>query len=602
MLMRLFPGALACLLVAWLGGQAAAAELRLAGIFGDSVVLQRDQPLTIWGWASGDQAVSVQFAGQTVNATSDAEGGWQAVLSPLPANQQGQTLTVRSGDETVVLENVVVGDVWHASGQSNMAMTVAAVARRLEAAKQHVATADLPNIRFRRVQGDAARQPLKDVPQGSGWTVCSSQTVAGFSAAAFYFARELHSQVNVPIGIIDTSRGGTPIEPFIPAEAFQSHPTLKREWTLGQHDDLQGIWDLPGGVRARDANWLPARLFHSRLAPLAKFSVRGTIWYQGESNCGVGEDPRDYQHKMRALITGWRSAFGNEAMPFYFVQLPGSGAGPAWPYLREQQRLSLGLPHTGMVVTIDLLDKDIHPPNKVDVGRRLARWALADSYGRDIVASGPVFERAEFSGATATVHFSRCDEGLMLAGKQGLAEPKPTPDAELSHFEVADADGNWHAAKANIDGQTVNVTCGAVDRIVAVRYGYAINPQHCHLANVQGLPASPFCSDADLCAVSQGRRSLRERNVKQRELRKATRTTLSNANYSRRHVLFAERITTMASRRCCLAARLFEGCDFVFVLECLSDIVQAVQQAVAAMGFDIKAAVKAFAVADRLVF
>lgn len=498
MLLRLLRIALPCWVACSIGIHSADAQLRLAGIFGDSMVLQRDQPLAVWGWAEPEQKVVVQFADQSVNATSDAEGGWQVTLTPLAISRQGQSLTVRSGDKSITLQDVVVGDVWHASGQSNMAMTVGAVAQRLDAAKQHIAAADLPNVRFRRVHGDASKQPLPDVPEGNGWTVCSPQSVAGFSAAAFYFARDLHQQLEVPMGIIDTSRGGTPIEPFIPGPAFQSHATLQREWALGQQDDLQGIWTLPGGVRARDANWLPARLFHSRLAPLTQFKVRGTIWYQGESNCGVGEDPRDYQHKMRALISGWRSAFGNEAMPFYFVQLPGSGAGPGWPYLREQQRLSGDLPHTGMVVTIDLLDGDIHPPNKVDVGKRLARWSLADTYGRDVVASGPVFERAEFSGATATVHFSDCDEGLMLAVKEGLAEPKPTPDAELSHFEVADAQGVWHAAKAKIDGQTVNVTCEAVERVVAVRYGYEVNPQHCHLYNRQGLPASPFCSDVRL--------------------------------------------------------------------------------------------------------
>lgn len=498
MLLRLLRIALPCWAACSIGIHSADAQLRMAGIFGDSMVLQRDQPLTLWGWVGPNQKVNVQFDAQSVDATSDADGAWQVVLSPLSINRQGQPLSVHSGDEAIKFTDVVVGDVWHASGQSNMAMNVGAVANRMEEAKQHIAAANLPSLRFRRIHGNASKQPLPDVPQANGWTVCSPQTAASFSAAAFYFARHLHQQLDVPIGIIDTSRGGTPIEPFIPAEAFPSHPTLQREWDLGQQDDLQGIWALPGGVRARDANWLPARLFHSRLAPLTKFSVRGAIWYQGESNCGVGEDPRDYQHKMRALISGWRSAFGNEAMPFYFVQLPGSGAGPGWPYLREQQRLSGDLPHTGMVVTIDLLDNDIHPPNKVDVGKRLARWALADTYGRDVVATGPVFERAEFSGGTATVHFSGCDEGLMLAVKEGLAEPKPTPDAELSHFEVADAQGVWHAAKAKIDGQTVNVTCDAVDRVVAVRYGYELNPQHCHLCNSQGLPASPFCSDIRL--------------------------------------------------------------------------------------------------------
>jgi sialate O-acetylesterase len=159
-----------------------------------------------------------------------------------------------------------------------------------------------------------------------------------FSGVAFYFVRQLHRELGVPVGIIDSSRGGTPIEPFIPREAFGAHPTLRRELDLGDQCDLDGFWKLPGGVRARDANWLPGRLFNSRLAPLARFTVRGAIWYQGESNSGVGEDPRDYQHKMRALITGWRHAFGNEQMPVYFIQLPGSGAGSVVSSVRGGQQ------------------------------------------------------------------------------------------------------------------------------------------------------------------------------------------------------------------------------------------------------------------------
>jgi sialate O-acetylesterase len=224
-----------------------------------------------------------------------------------------------------------------------MAMTMGAVSRKLESAKQDIKAAALASIRFRRVKEDESRKPMNDIPEGTGWTVCSADTVAGFSAAAFYFARILHREVGVPVGIIDSSRGGTPIEPFIPREAFTSHPTLRRELELGDLEDLTGIWKLPGGVRARDTNWLPGRLFHSRIAPITRFAVRGVIWYQGESNCGDGEDPRDYRHKMRALINGWRSAIGEERLPFYFVQLPGSGAGVGWPYLREQRVLSARL-------------------------------------------------------------------------------------------------------------------------------------------------------------------------------------------------------------------------------------------------------------------
>ena len=198
---------------------------------------------------------------------------------------------------------------------------------------------------------------------------------------------------------------------------------------------------------------------------------------------------------MAALVNGWRNAMSAPDMPVYFVQLPGSGAGPGWPFLREEQRLSTTLPHTGMAVTIDLLDEDIHPPNKIDVGKRLAYWALAKTYGKGIPFSGPLFRNATISEGRVTVRFDYADSGLMVAVKEGLTPPLEASDVPLSHFEVADAEGQWHAAEAVIEGNTVVVVSDAVQAPVAARYGYAINPQHCNLYNRDGLPAAPFCSD-----------------------------------------------------------------------------------------------------------
>ncbi len=471
------------------------AELRLSGIFGDHMVLQREKPVNIWGWAGVGQKVTVDFAGQTVSGTAKGGGIWVIALNPLKASGKGRDLTVSCKRESKIVRDVLVGDVWHASGQSNMAMTVSAVARLLPEAKQHIAAANHSAIRFRRISENQSATPKDDLPTGSGWIVCSPSSAHRFSAAAFYFARELNAELGVPIGVIDTSRGGTPIEPYIPRAVMKSHRTLRREMDLGDMEDLRGIWKLKGGVRARDANWLPSRLFHSRLDPITRFAARGLIWYQGESNCGVGEDPRDYQYKMRALINGWRGAIGGKEMPVYFVQLPGSGARDGWPYLREEQRLSTDLPHTGMVVTIDLLDQDIHPPNKIDVGQRLARWALADEYGKSVPYSGPMFAGFEVSDGKVTVSFSHAESGLMVATKAGLADPKEAAVKELSHFELADKRGEWRAAEAIVRGKTVVVHSDAVSAPVAVRYGYANDPQHCNLYNRDGLPASPFVSD-----------------------------------------------------------------------------------------------------------
>jgi sialate O-acetylesterase len=480
--------------ICWGTTPAAHAGLGLAGIFSDHMVLQRERRVSIWGWGDKGKEVTVEFAGQSVSVTARDDGFWQTTLGPMKPSAEGRDLAVQCNGEQLLIHDVMVGDVWHASGQSNMEMTIAAVAERLPQTREDIAAAKLPAIRFRRIHENESAKPLADLPMRNGWTVCSPDTVGSFSAAAFYFARKLHGEVVVPIGVIDSSRGGTPIEPFIPRAAFQSHPTLRQELALGDKEDLRGLWKLPGGVRARDANWLPGRLFHSRLAPIANFAARGAIWYQGESNCGYGEDPREYQHKMRALINGWREALGDDALPIYFVQLPGSGARAGWPYLREQQRLAADLPHTGMVVTVDLRDGDIHPPNKIDVGERLARWALADEYGKKIAYSGPLFDRIEIVDGQVTVHFTHAEAGLVIATKDGIANPKESTETKLAHFELADKTGRWHAAEAIVQEKSVDVRSESVPEPVAVRYAYAIDPQRCHLYNRDGLPAAPFCS------------------------------------------------------------------------------------------------------------
>jgi sialate O-acetylesterase len=478
----------------------AAAEVRLSGVFADHMILQREQPVQIWGWADEDEdkTVRVRFAGQAVKTSVAADGTWTVTLNPLEATREGKPLRVESGDQSIVINNVLVGEVWHASGQSNMAMTVDAMARDLKNVKADIAAADLSSLRFCRINENESTKPLVDLRKQSTWTVCNPTTVSGFSGVAFYFARQLHRELGVPIGIIDSSRGGTPIEPYIPRAAFDAHPTLRRELELGDQGDLEGIWKLPGGVRARSATWLPGRLFHSRLSPISNYAVRGAIWYQGESNCGDREDPRDYQHKMRALINGWRTAFGNKNLPVYFVQLPGSGASEGWPYLREQQRLATDLPHTGMVVTIDIDGAGIHPANKIDVGYRLARWAMAKDYGKDIAFSGPMFDRQEIQGDKIVVHFKHAESGLMAATKDDLATPSETPGAGLSHFEVANRDGTWYPATGKLDGKTLVVTSSKLRLPIAVRYAYDVSPENCNLYNRAGLPASPFCSRPEL--------------------------------------------------------------------------------------------------------
>ncbi len=471
-----------------------AADLKLAAIFSDHMVLQNGVSVTVWGTADAGAMVSVAFAGQKQSAVADGEGRWLTKLDSLAVSEAPQTMVVSCGGMEQKCEDVLVGEVWHASGQSNMEMNVGSVAAGLEVVKAQMNQWNLPAIRFRSVKPGESATPLSEVAPGS-WQLCSPSTVTNFSAAAFFFARRLHAELKVPVGVIDTSRGGTPIEPYIPLEAFADHSTLRRELELGDQNDLAGLKALPGGVFARDANWLPGRLFNSRLAPLARFPVRGVIWYQGESNSGVEEDPREYEQKMRALMNGWRAAFHQEKLPFYFVQLPVGGAGDNWPQLREEQRRCAGLPHAGMAVTIDLEGSDIHPLNKVDVGERLAKWALAKDYGQPIAFSGPLFSRAEMADGKFLVHFEHVGSGLMVGKKVGLEVPVETPGIALKHFELQNEAGAWFPADAEIAGQVVIVKSAQVQNPRSVRYAFSKVPLGCNLYNRDGLPGAPFTTE-----------------------------------------------------------------------------------------------------------
>ncbi len=491
------------LLLVLIASASAHAEVRIAGIFNDHMVLQQNRPVTVWGWADQDIPVKVTFADRTAETVA-VEGAWSVTLPAMEAASTGSDLVVTSPGLTITVRDVVVGEVWHASGQSNMAMTVGAMQKELPPVAADIAAADMPKLRFCRITDGESSKPLDDLRQRATWAPCSPATVLNFSGVAFYFARRLHHDLGVPIGIIDSSRGGTPIEPFIPRSAFASHPTLQKELELGDREDLEGIWKLTGGVRARDANWLPGRLFHSRLAPIARFAVQGAIWYQGESNSGVGEDPRDYEHKQRALIDGWRQVWGAPDRPVYVVQLPGSGAGANWPYLREQQRLASNHPHSGMVVTIDIPGAGIHPPNKIDVGQRLALWALAHEYRQKIPFSGPLFDRQVLEEDRIIIHFQHAEHGLMKATKSGLLSPQETPEADLTEFELLDGQGIWHPARALIAETTVVVSNPDVSSPIAVRYAYSVTPQQPNLYNREGLPAAPFCSRPELLICDPG--------------------------------------------------------------------------------------------------
>lgn len=470
-------------------------ELKIARVFSNHGVLQRGVKVPVWGVAEPAVKVTVEFAGQSRSVVSGEGGNWMVELEPLEASAVGNRMTVSAGKATVEVRDLLVGEVWYASGQSNMEMKLGACAKKLEFVREVIAEPESRMIRTMRIGNGDTAEPLEDLTGDVAWQLDTPGNRSGQSAAAYFFARELHNELKVPIGIIEGSWGGKPIEGFIPREQFEKNPRLETILKLSEADELERLAGIEGGVIIRNTAGMPGRIFNSRIAPVAPYAVKGFIWYQGESNAGTGEDPRHYREKMRALVEGWRSAWKQDELPFYFVQLPSfNDSAGGWVRLREEQRLSLEIPKTGMAVTIDLRDSDIHPSNKVDVGKRLASWALAKDYRKAVPFSGPLLQTIKLEGRQIRVSFEHFGDGLMVAQKEGLADPVESKEMKLAHFEVADDSGKWHTAEAIIEGATVVVQCDAVAKPIAVRYACEGDPENANLYSRAGLPASPFCS------------------------------------------------------------------------------------------------------------
>ena len=422
----------------------AGAEVKLPGVFGDHMVLQRDAAVPVWGWAAPGEKVTVTLGDQSRTAAADKDGKWSLRLDRLSAG--GPYALKVCGSNTLELSDVLVGEVWLCSGQSNMAMTVGASNRFAE----EQAAADLPKIRHFTVPRRSAETP--ETTCGGAWTVSSPETVGKFSATAYFFGRTLHKELGVPVGLVNSSVGGTPIE----------------SWTGPQ-----------------DAG----PLYNGMIAPLAPYAIRGAIWYQGERNAKVGQ-PGAYAAQLAALIGGWRGVWGQGDFPFLYVQLPNYTApqqkpveNAGWVQVREAMLKTLAVPNTGMAVTVDLGEAgNIHPKNKQDVGKRLAQWALAKTYGRDLVYSGPLYRSMSKEGDKILIRFDSVGGGLVAKGDK------------LKGFAIAGADKEFAWADATIEGDAVVVRSPQVKDPAAVRYAWAPNPDS-NLYNKAGLPASPFRTD-----------------------------------------------------------------------------------------------------------
>jgi sialate O-acetylesterase len=480
----------------------ASAEVTLPKVLASHMVVQRDLPVHIWGMATPGQDVRVSFRGETRSTKTGKLGQWSVYLSPGAAGGPFQ-MTVQgipasaAGDaapaQATILDDVLVGDVWVASGQSNMAFQMSKAAT----AAQDLPLAANPRIRLMTVKRNAAEYPQDDLDT-DGWAASTPETAKEFSAVAWYFAREIEQREHVPVGVINSSWGGTPVEAWTRVAALGADAALAPVFaSWGKMTELQPDAVLANidKLKQRDEarakgkrepqfpwHWSPGSLYNGMIAPLTPFPIRGAIWYQGESNADPVRAPL-YKRVFSTMIEDWRREWGVGDFPFLFVQIANfkSSATADWPTLREQQLKTLELSNTAMAVTIDIGNPDdIHPTNKVDVGYRLARAARALSYGEAIEYSGPLFRQATAEGTAIRAWF---DHAKILTAEGG----------PVTGFEVAGADGKFSPATATIEGATVVATSPLVAEPVFVRYGWANSPL-CNLIDGEGLPASPFTS------------------------------------------------------------------------------------------------------------
>ncbi|MEQ7799706.1 sialate O-acetylesterase [Pedobacter sp. ASV1-7] len=453
------------------------AKVLLPQILSSNMVLQRDKPLNIWGFAAVAEVVTVSFAGQVKETITDSNGKWSVVLSALKTSAFPAKMIIK-GSNTIVLDNILVGEVWLCSGQSNMEYAMRKLAKvkkplneKLGYPVDELEKASNSQIRIFLVN---RKQLSKPDSLHKSWSIAQDSALKNFSAAGYFFAKELQEKLNVPVGMISSAVSGSAIEPWIPRESLES-----------------------GYFAGQKVGNDPGKFYTPMIEPLTPFVLRGFLWYQGETNCFLKENI-SYSYKMKALINSWRSAWKDKDMPFYYVQVApfnySASKGKVAldeqtePEFWEAQAQLLRMPNTGMVVTTDLNDypDDLHPNYKWEIGRRLALWALARDYNQQLTWSGPIYKSVKFKGNTAELEFEHTGKGLI--SEDGKA---------LNCFTMAAKDGKFFPAEAIIKGKKIIVSVKGLKKPVAVRFGWN-EAVRANLYNKDGLPALPFRTDNPL--------------------------------------------------------------------------------------------------------
>ncbi|MFY7819110.1 MAG: sialate O-acetylesterase [Akkermansiaceae bacterium] len=496
------------------------AELSLPQFFSDHMVLQRERAAAIWGKADANSDVSVSFKGKTTNTKAGTDGKWRCHIDTGKADANGAVITITSGGKTVAIQDVLVGEVWFASGQSNMSFTVSGSPMYASL----VAETNDSALRMFTAPRVTAVEPQEDI--AGTWELATPKTVPRFSSVAFFFARKLRQELGIPIAVIHSSWGGKPIETFTSREALVTLPSTKKlvdaamkddaffdpvkakaqhekqlaQWKKAMEDFKAKPPEQKGRApqrplmprRAWETDGKPGVLFQSMIHPFIGYTMRGAIWYQGEANRAAGSAP--YDQTLPLMIADWRKRWADD-FSFYYVQLanfgepttePGKEDG--WVNVQDAMRRVLSIvPKTGMAVIHETGEaKDIHPKNKKDPGERLALWALAKDYGKSLVYSGPLYRKHVVVKDAIRISFEHVGAGL-----------KSRDAGTLKRFEICGADGKWHWADARIDGKdSILVSNKEVKQPVAARYAWAANPEGANLVNSEGLPTSVFTTQS----------------------------------------------------------------------------------------------------------